>query len=267
MRAAQMDETFAAALRALLVEQVQGASRQGSWFTRRKRWMGRAGALLVLAAGGGGIAYATGAFTTPPGGNLVTDLAAPITVTGTGTRTVQLGIQPAGTNAIDITFTCLSAGTFTFADGSSEVCDSADTGPQTSNPMSIAPGQDSTTITATPGARWRLTAAYATVTTTAWGVNANGQTYGTPNQYGTPDLVAAQATNGRTGYVYANQLSPPPPKTIGQALAQTNAPPRTLTVYQSDGKTPIGEFVVDGGTVVTRSADGSSSTATLSTTP
>jgi hypothetical protein len=30
------------------------------------------------------------------------------------------------------------------------------------------------------------------------------------------------------------------------AVAENNAPPRTLTVYESDGKTPIGKFVVGG---------------------
>jgi hypothetical protein len=234
--------------------------------------MSGAVAVLALAAAGGGIAYATGAFTTPPGGNLVTDLAAPITVTASGTRTVQLGAQPRGTNAIDISFTCLSAGDFTFADGSSEVCDGADRSPAPllTNTMPVAAGEDSTTITATAGARWRLTAAYATVKTTAWGVNASGQTYGTPNQHGTPDLVAAQATNGRTGYVYATQLSGPTPTSPSQAAAESSAPPRTLTVYESDGKTPIGEFVVDGGDgVLSPAAAGSSSATTLpaSTTP
>ena len=54
------------------------------------------------------------------------------------------------------------------------------------------------------------------------------------------------ATNHRSGYVYADQLNAPLPKTPSQAIAQNNAPPRTLTVYKSDGKTPIGKFVVGG---------------------
>ena len=131
-------------------------------------------------------------------------------------------------------------------------CDSADAGPQ-STPvtytMSIAPGQDSTTITATPSSSWRLVATYASVTTTPWGVNASGQTYGTQNQHGIPDLVAVIATNHLAGYVYADQLFTPPPQTPSQAVAENTAPPsppRTLTVYQSDGKTPIGEFVASG---------------------
>jgi hypothetical protein len=252
MTAVQMDEAFAAGLRELLVEQVHGAGSPSRWSARPRRWTARAGVVLVLAAGGGGIAYATGALTTEPGGNAVTELASPVTATGTGTQTIDLGTPPAGSTAIYISFTCLTAGDFTFADGAGLGCDSANAGPQ-STPVTytlpIAPGQESTTITATPSARWSLVATYASVTTTPWGVNASGQTYGTQNQHGIPDLVAVIATNHLAGYVYADQLFTPPPQTPSQAVAEDNAPPsppRTLTVYQSDGKTPIGEFVASG---------------------
>ena len=252
MTAAQMDETFAAALRELLVERAGGAGSQRSWFTVARRRITGAGAVLALAAGGGGIAYGTGAWTTEPGGNAVTELSSPVTATGTGTQSVDLGTPPAGSTAIYISFTCLTAGDFTFTGGAGVACDSADAGPQSppvTYTMSIAPGQDSTTITATPSASWHLVATYASVTTTAWGANASGQTYGTQNQHGIPDLVAVTATNHLSGYVYADELFSPPPQTPSQAVAEDNAPPsppRTLTVYQSDGKTPIGEFVASG---------------------
>jgi hypothetical protein len=54
------------------------------------------------------------------------------------------------------------------------------------------------------------------------------------------------ATNHRSGYVYADQLFTPPPKTPSPAVARDNSPPRTLTVYESDGETPIGAFVAGG---------------------
>jgi hypothetical protein len=243
----QMDETFASALRELLVEQVEASSGQAQRsFRISRRWAVRAGAVLALIVGGGGIAYATGAWSVP-GSDVVTPLAAPVTVTGTGTETVQLGAQPAGTKALEMDFTCLTAGQFTFADGAgADECDGGSDQPST-YAMPIAPGTDTTTITATPGARWRLTATYSTVVVSAWGVNASGQTYGAENQNGMPDLVAVQATNGRTGYVYAYQLNPPAPKTIKQALAQNNAPPTKMTVYESDGKTAIGQFITGTG--------------------
>ena len=245
-----MDEPFAAALRDVLVEQVQTAGNPSHRPGRSRRWIVRAGVVLVLAAGGGGIAYATGAWTTPPGGDRITDLSSPVTATGTGTRTVELGPPPRGATAIYISFTCLTAGTFTFADGASVQCDRSDLQRRppsvATSTMPIARGRNSTTITAALHARWRLVATYASVTMTAWGVNASGQTYGVQNQHGIPDLIAVIATNHLSGYVYADQLDPPPPKTPSQAIAQNNAPPRTLTVYGSDGKTTIGKFVVGG---------------------
>jgi hypothetical protein len=242
----QMDEAFASALRELLVEQVEASSSH----TRRRprvsrRWAARASTVAVLIVACGGIAYATGVWTVP-GSSVVIPLAASVTVTGTGTETVQLGAQPAGTKALEMNFTCLTAGQFTFADGAGVECDSG-SGQPTTYAMPIATGEDATTITATPGARWRLIGTYSAVAVSAWGVNASGQTYGAGNQNGIPDLVAVQATNGRSGYVYAYQLYPPGPKTIKQALAENNAPPTKMTVYESDGKTAIGEFITGNG--------------------
>jgi hypothetical protein len=187
-----------------------------------------------------------------PGGDAITDLAAPVAVTGVGTQVVELGPQAGGTTSIHVRFDCLTAGTFRFPGAGSMVCDRADvarrTPPQASYTRQIAPGQHSLRITATSGARWRLVATYVSVTTTAWRVNASGQTYGVENSHSSPTLIAVEATNHRTGYVYAHQLNRPAPKTIKQAPAQHHAPPRTLTVYASDGKTPIGKFVLQSGT-------------------
>lgn len=231
----KMDETFAVALRDLLVDQVQREASPNLRGARFRRWI--ASAIIALAAGGGGIAYATGALTSPPGEDISIGIGSPATVDGTGTQTVELGAPPAGADAIAISFTCLGAGRFTFADGAGVQCDVGSVAAMEAHPatytLSLKPGQHSTTITATPGARWRLTATYVGVTHTAWGVNADGQTYGTINDRGTPDLVAAVATNGRSGYVYARQLI-------------WGASGVTLTVYESDGKTPIGKFVLGG---------------------
>jgi hypothetical protein len=250
MTTTPMDEPFAAALRDVLLEQVHGAGNPSRGSSRSRRWIARAGVVLVLAAGGGGIAYATGAWTTQPGGDRVTVLASPVTAAGAGTQTIDLGPPPRGATAINISFTCLTVGNFTFADGADVRCDRADvrrrSPPVATYTIPIARGRNSTTITTTPHARWRLIATYALVTTTAWGINASGQTYGVQNQHGIPDLIAVIATDHRSGYVYAGQLDAPLPKTPSQAVAQNNAPPRTLTVYKSDGKTPIGRFVVRG---------------------
>lgn len=238
-----MDDTFALALRDLLVEQVQAPATKRGWLQPPKRWLARAGVLVAVAVAGGGIAYATGVFTVP-GTNVVMSLAPPATVTGAGTETVKLGAPPAKANAIEVSLACLTAGDFRFADGAGIDCAAADARAETQATYSLplAPGQDTTTITATPGARWRLTATYSDVTLSAWGINASGQTYGAANANGTPDLVAVIASNGRSGYVYANQLSGPPPMTPSQAVTENNSAPRTLAVYESDGTTPVGTF-------------------------
>lgn len=249
-----MDETFTVALRQLLVERAQGPTDRRGLLRWPQRRSVRVGLVVALLAGGGGIAAATGVLLSGgvPGGLKVVALGAGVTVTGDGTQTVQLGSRPAGANAIYTYLSCLTPGTFGWADGASMSCGSqADVSSTLAHPatytLSLTTGQDSTTITAAPGERWRLTAIYATATTTPWGVNASGQTYGATNQNGTPDLVAVVAGNHRLGYVYANQLTGPQPTTPSQAAtwAQTHPGPRTITVYESDGKTPVGQF--DGG--------------------
>lgn len=252
-----MDETFSAAVRELLVEQAQGDNTRRAWLRWPQRWGVRFGLLLAIVAGGSGLAAAAGVVFSggPPGSQQVTALAAPVTVTGNGTQAVQLGRRPAGANAIYVYFSCLTPGTFTFSDGASVSCaDRSDAAAMTAHPsmttVSLSPGQSSTTITAAPGESWRLKAIYVTATTTPWAVNASGQTFGTANQNGSPDLVAVIATNHRSGYVYANQLLGPQPTNPGQAAiwAQTHPGPRTLTVYESDGKTPVGIFVIGNPT-------------------
>lgn len=248
MSAGQMDETLAAGLRELLVAEVESSTRHWSWLRDPRQFIPVAVAAFTLAAGGGGIAYATGAFTGPSGSTVLTDLAAPVTVTGDGTETVALGPRPNGTTGIELVFTCLSPGFFGYGDaGAGMGCDRASLGrykhDSATGFLPLEPGRASIKITAENGDRWRMTATYVSSRTTPWAVNASGQTYGVQNKNGTPDLVAAIATNHRKGYVYANQLNPPPPTSISQALAQ-NGRTYTLTVYESDGRTPIGKFVV-----------------------
>jgi hypothetical protein len=50
-------------------------------------------------------------------------------------------------------------------------------------------------------------------------------------------------------YVYDSQLTPPPPSTPAQALAEQNAPwePDDIPVYGKDGTTVIGQFLVNSG--------------------
>jgi len=183
------------------------------------------------------------------GGDTVTTVAPVVSVTGSGTETVQLGEAPTGATRIKLQLTCLTPGLFTFGDGASVRCDQSDAGRDvTTYSLAIAQGQQSTTITAAPNDRWYLAAQYTDDTATPWGVNSDGQTYGVPNSQGTPDLIAAVATNGQQGYVYATQLQAAQPQPTSPQQAATMHPtPVAIPVYKSDGHTVIGEFVIGSG--------------------
>ncbi|GAB3588695.1 hypothetical protein [Calidifontibacter terrae] len=81
-------------------------------------------------------------------------------------------------------------------------------------------------------------------------VNAAGLTYGSDADAAAagvePDLVLVVATNGKTGYVLNSDLNGPQPTSPEQAASPQfqSPPPRTITVYESDGKTVVGEFTV-----------------------
>lgn len=68
-----------------------------------------------------------------------------------------------------------------------------------------------------------------------WATNANGDTYGTiiKDSGATPDLLSAYATNGRLGSVDEKNFD--------------HDGARSVPVYESDGETVIGEFVIDPG--------------------
>jgi len=182
----------------------------------------------------------------PLGSDTVTTVAPVVSVTGSGTETVQLGVAPAGATRIELQLACLTPGLFTFGAGASVRCDQSAAGRDvTTYSLAIARGQQSTTITAAPNDRWYLAAEYADDTATAWGVNSDGQTYGVPNSRGTPDLIAAVATNGQQGYIYATQLQAAQPQpTSPQQAAAMHPTPVAIPVYKSDGHTVIGEFVI-----------------------
>ncbi len=74
--------------------------------------------------------------------------------------------------------------------------------------------------------------------------NEREQSLGTADTTETlPDLVAAIATNGRTGYINSTMLNKEMPTKPAKAAAtgRTQAPP-TIPVYDRDGVTVIGEF-------------------------
>ena len=240
-----LDPRFAAEVRNNLVSTATGTSPLAVR-TRRLRigvgvTVGLAAASLLTA----GALVVVGI----PGDHIITDLGDQITVSGTGTQAVELGERPEGANAVSFVITCTSAGTFAADNGFME-CADVDGVVTTEDDRLLAPIGNSATysdlvlpgnatsfvVTASEGATWSVVAHYVKTVTTDWGVNANGQTYGTPNEKGVPDLIAAQATNGAIGYYYFTDLMP--------AGGDDRVAPYTIPVYESDGVTVIGQFPI-----------------------
>lgn len=244
-----LDPTFADGLRAALVDHVDRTAP-----VRNRRWWRRAiGVSIGVVIAGGGVAVAQGVLTLP-GADQVTDLGKSLTVTRTGTSTVDLGARPDSATNVELRLRCLSAGTFTFADGASMSCTAADAAAGTGvaqYALVLGAGQESTTtITTAHDARWTLKVTYSRHVPTGWATNAHGQTYGVTNDHGQePDLLAAVATNGKQGYVYAIKLHGPAPANPAQALQwsqQDAGLSHAIPVYASDGTTKIGDFDAPG---------------------
>lgn len=242
-----LDTQFAAGMREQLIDTAAGTSPLAI-HTRRVRIGVRAvsvvGAIALLTGG------ALIAASVIPGAHIITDVGEPITQSHVGNATVELGARPDEANAVSFVLTCTSAGLISFAE-SSTISTFMFCGPEgTSDPRDpmgdtvaplgttatfrdvlLEPGVTSFDVTADPGMSWTVTARYVHTETTEWGVNAKGETYGTSNENGVPDLEAVYASNCEIGYIYSNHLSPADPD---GTLA--------IPVYESDGVSVIGEF-------------------------
>jgi hypothetical protein len=244
MSTTDLDPVFASALRDALVARVEGTAR------RRRRWRWRIGFGILAGAGvlAGGAAVAV-TLLSAPGATVNIPLSAPVTVTETGTATVDLGTPPQGTTGISWTLTCLSAGTFLFTGGASVSCSA---GSLSSDVQPLRPGQTSMTVATHPTVSWSLQAEYVKTVAAPFGVNAKGETYGVPKDMnGTPDLQLAPLSAGIPGgYLTTKQidcasggdLSNPTQGVAWDTFRQhTNT---VIPVYKSDGTTVIGSYVV-----------------------
>ena len=78
------------------------------------------------------------------------------------------------------------------------------------------------------------------------------ETWGSHREAAAPgnasNLILAQATNGASGYVVAEDLYGPTPTSPAEAIALNafHAEDRTINVYDADGTTVVGAFVVTG---------------------
>lgn len=256
MNEPHLDDIFSTALRNVLVAQVDAAMPVKKR-KHRRQWLGAG----VFAGAGllGGIGAAAAGILVLPGGDAVTTLASPVTGTYTGTATVDLGPVPEGVTSVAVELTCLTPGRFAYDDGASVVCDGTDMGTRSAvsgYSIPLTTGQHTITITADQAARWTLTATYVNQTITEWATNEHGQSYGIENSNGRPDLVAVVATNGKTGYAFradmddaAGEDEQKAFKSPEDAIAWQKARQGmtfSVPVYESDGTTLVGEFMVGG---------------------
>jgi hypothetical protein len=246
-----MSDQFAAAFRARLVTHITEASSP----RRRRRTLLGTGAALTIVLGGAVAAAASGLLSLP-GATVDAALSDTRSATFTGTGTLELGSPPAKATGVAISFTCLTAGSFTFDDGASVGCDLPDDAERPTTyvlPLTAIDGEG-VTVTTSPGAAWSITAGYVASDTTDWAVNDSGDSYGVINADGAPDLIAVVATNGKQGYVRSEDLA----DTDGSTAAESFTSPEDalrwqeenagvihmIPVYKSDGTTQIGEFRV-----------------------
>ena len=190
---------------------------------------------------GGGVALAQAVFSQGPlpGSPSEAHLAKPVVATRTGTATVNLGPVPRKANAISLTLTGLSVGTFHFPGTASISCAQSDIsqpgpyGCQSSEVVPLQTGQHTVTITTSASASWKLRAIYVHQVITAWKVNAHGQTYGVPNKNGFPDLVAVDQ-GGHSGYVKSSDFN---------CFGPSNGDNVAIPIYKSNGTTRVGTFI------------------------
>ena len=238
-----LDPKFAAGVRGHLIETAGGSSPLATRTRLRRVGLGvGAGAGVALLLTAGALAVAAGV----PGEHVISPLGTIISASHSGTATIDLGSRPEAANAARITLVCTSDGTFAIADA---LLTCGTGGADVGGSLTIADlALDGTsfTVTADAGASWDIVAQYVATVTTEWAVNSNGQTYGTANENGVPDLTAAQATNGEQGYVYFTDLW----RTDGasadsvRVYESDGTSAYVIPVYKSDGITVIGEFPI-----------------------
>jgi hypothetical protein len=239
---------FSSALRGALLEQV--GSRTSA--RRRRWWLGVTVLGIAMVTGTAGIA--TAQLLTPPGTPIVNALADPVSGSFTGTGTLDLGPVPAHATGISVTVTCHSDGTFSFGSfGTLSCAEGSTTDAWGTVPLGLDQ-QRTITLETTPDASWSITAHYVETIDTDWGINASGQTFGAPKDEGlqNPDLVPVTALNCSRGYARYDDLyavNDITEMTWDEGIAFANGPNRLdryIPVYESDGTTVVGEFLIPG---------------------
>ena len=174
--------------------------------------------------------------------------------------------RPAEATHVRVTITCLTAGTFWWGldaggNNPSVSCAASEGGSETAwYDFALDPTVDKLYVTAPEGGEAAVSVQYLTYLPTRFGVNENGQTYGTGAEDATPDLILVIGTSpdgGEVeGYALATDLvafspdHPDHPANPEEALRWQQERDEKypggwdIPVYQSDGVTRIGTFHV-----------------------
>jgi hypothetical protein len=238
MSTTEMDAQLAQALRAELAAIGTKHSRLQR-HQRRGRALAVGLGVFVIAGAITGAAIVVNSVlrstTVAPLGGITTD-------SHTGTGTLDLGPAPANAGAVIVDLTCLNQqGTLIVptkpqAPGSPEsfvtiYCSGRIDPVHIKDALLPKPGSTTITITADPQTRSKATAEYASSFTSAWAMNARGQTYRLCNHNGCPDLMAARIIDGQEAYISTKEST----ALIGSGY---------LNIYTSDGTTIVGQFPI-----------------------
>ncbi|MGD8167174.1 hypothetical protein ACEXOS_008110 [Herbiconiux sp. P16] len=253
----QLDPTFSAAFRTALVDEVTRATKP----RRRRVWLGGAFVGILLATGAGGVATAT--LMAPPGAPVHEQLGDSVSRPLSASGTLDLGAPPEGANSITFSVICTSEGSWSLEGYGGATCLADELGQSRSGSVPLTLSQQSLVLfELEPGTEVTVTAAYSKEVMTDLGVNAAGETYGSAtggldgvyamNENPGPDLIAAHATNCKSGYIRweeENAASGGNISSLEEAEEWMKAEvfeDHYVPVYEADGTTIIGEFLIAG---------------------
>lgn len=202
---------------------------------------------------------------------IVSVLGSPVSHTVHGDADITLGAVPTGATHARVTFICLTAGTTSWgfdASGNnpSSTCSEQDVAYTANSGYFDFPLDESTTtlfIRASASAEAVVTYQFLNYVETAWGVNANGETFGaSKDSVGDPDLVSVSITDASGQNVLAyvrrpdldafgpdwpNQPGSPAEAIEWQAERDKKYPNGwDIPAYESDGVTQVGVFHIGG---------------------
>lgn len=244
---AELDPRYAQALRAELVTR-STQHRRGL-----KRGSTRSIAIATLSLGAlAATGAATAALLGDPGALAESQISPIATQSGSGSGALVLDAptSSASVDAVHFEFMCLSAGDFSLGgQGLAITCEAGDEG------QSVASGlmplealrEGSIEVKAEQGTTWRLEGWYVETDRVPLAVNDAGETYGIESDELVPDLIQAEATNGRIGYVRRTELDAAsgPPATSPAGASTSTPQAAIIDVYLNDGVTVVGEFAID----------------------